>query len=245
MSVPLDEKRKKWYDIRMKNENELHRVIANNLTHYRKAAGLTQAELAEKINYSDKSISKWESGNGIPDVYTLMQLAALYQVTLNDLVGEGEVTLPTPLEQKKRMNKRRFLIALLSSGIVWLAATCLFVVMQIPFPTGQWWLIFLYALLANSILFIVYSTKWKYRIAQFLSVSILIWTAITCVYLTVSVFLQWSGAFYEMLWCLYLIGIPLQGLETLWVFFRSLLWKDKKGESKKKNRVNAINGEKE
>ena len=223
----------------MKNENELHRVIANNLTHYRKAAGLTQAELAEKINYSDKSISKWESGNGIPDVYTLMQLAALYQVTLNDLVGEGEVHLPTPVEQKKRLSKRRFLIALLSNGLVWLVATCLFVLMQIPFPMGQWWVVFLYALLANCILMIVYSTRWKYRMTQFLSVSALIWVAITCVYLTIAIFLQWSGALYEMLWCLYLIGIPLQVLEILWMFFRSLIWKDKDGFWRKKEKQQA------
>jgi hypothetical protein len=157
-----------------------------------------------------------------------MQLASLYQVTLNDLVGEGEVSLPTPVEQRKHLNKRRSLIALLSSGIVWLAATCLFVVMQIPFPTGSWWLIFLYALLANFIVFIVYTARWKFRRLHFLSVSGLIWTAITCVYLTVSVALQWNGAFYEMLWCLYLIGIPLQVLETLWMFFRSFFWKDKK-----------------
>lgn len=213
----------------MKNEMELNRVIANNLMHYRKAAGLTQAELAEKINYSDKSISKWESGNGIPDVYTLMQLAALYQVTLNDLVGEGGVALPTPVEQKKKLLKRRFLVALLSSGIVWLAATCLFVLLSIFFPNGQWWVAFVYAFLANSIVFIVYASKWKYRIFQFISVSGVIWGGITCIYLTVSILLQWSGALYESLWCLYLIGIPLEVLEILWSFFRSLIWKDKNG----------------
>lgn len=222
---------------------ELNRVLANNLVHYRKAAGLTQAELAEKINYSDKSISKWESGNGIPDVYTLMQLAALYQVTLNDLVGEGEVCLPTPVEQKKKLLKRRFLIALLSSGIVWLAATCLFVLMQIPFPLGQWWIIFLYALLANCIVFIVYSSKWKYRIMQFASVSGLIWVSITCIYLTLSALLQWSGELYQSLWCLYLIGIPLEVLEILWMFFRSLIWKDKNGAVDKTKNVSAEKNE--
>ena len=71
----------------MENTNEINRKIADNLIRFRKAAGYTQAELAEKINYSDKSVSKWESGNGIPDVYTLLQLAELYGVTLDDFVG--------------------------------------------------------------------------------------------------------------------------------------------------------------
>ena len=84
----LDGRIKKCYDNSMENNNELNKIIAKNLMHYRKAAGLTQAELAEKINYSDKSVSKWESGNGIPDVYTLVQIAKLYGLTLNDFVGE-------------------------------------------------------------------------------------------------------------------------------------------------------------
>ena len=65
----LDEKGKKWYDGSMDNNTEISKNIAKNLMFYRKEAGFTQAELAEKINYSDKSVSKWESGNGVPDVY--------------------------------------------------------------------------------------------------------------------------------------------------------------------------------
>ena len=75
----------------MENLHEINANIVKNLTYYRKSAGLTQAELAEKINYSDKSISKWESGNGVPDIYILIQLAKLYGVTVNDLVyGDAE-----------------------------------------------------------------------------------------------------------------------------------------------------------
>ena len=109
----LDEKGEKWYYGTMENISETNKLIAKNLTYYRKAAGWTQAELAEKINYSDKSVSKWESGNGVPDVYTLLQLAELYGVTLNDLVGEGTPTLPT----KERRGLRGWII-LLASGIV-------------------------------------------------------------------------------------------------------------------------------
>ena len=78
----LDGIRKKWYYNVMENVEELNQKIAKNLASYRKAAGLTQAELAEKINYSDKSVSKWESGNGVPDLYVLLQLSELYGVTV-------------------------------------------------------------------------------------------------------------------------------------------------------------------
>ena len=98
----------------MENTNEINEKIAKNLVHYRKAAKLTQAELAEKINYSDKSVSKWESGNGVPDVYILIRLAQLYGVTVNDLVCDE------PNTKIARMNTAglHLLFLLLSVGIV-------------------------------------------------------------------------------------------------------------------------------
>lgn len=70
----------------MENLDTTNQRIAKNLIRYRKAANLTQAELAQKINYSDKSVSKWESGNGVPDIYILLKLAELYGVSVNDVV---------------------------------------------------------------------------------------------------------------------------------------------------------------
>lgn len=187
---------------------------------------MTQAELAEKINYSDKSVSKWESGNGVPDVYTLMQLATLFGVTLNDLVGDGAL----PNTQKKNTGLH-ILIMLLSSGLVWLVATCFFVVMQIVSPGKAWWLAFIYAIPINSILLIVYASVWKYRILNFIAISTLVWTAITCLYLTVRFVSIALGAAYDGLWMVFLLGVPLQVLEILWVFFRTLFRKKKQEET--------------
>ena len=139
----------------MENTNEINKKIAKNLSYYRKSANLTQAELAEKINYSDKSVSKWESGNGAPDIYILMQLADLFGVSLNDLVA-GD----TPEKPKKKSGGLHLLIMLLSSGIVWLVATFFFVTMVLLKPNGSWWLAFLYGVLANAILLVVYASIW-------------------------------------------------------------------------------------
>ena len=49
--------------------------FARNLLAYRKARGLTQSQLAEKLNYSDKSISKWERGDVLPDIVTISMIA--------------------------------------------------------------------------------------------------------------------------------------------------------------------------
>ena len=58
--------------------NTLEQIVANNLTELRKEKKWTQAELAEKINYSDKSVSKWELGEALPDLKVLKQMADLY-----------------------------------------------------------------------------------------------------------------------------------------------------------------------
>ena len=230
----LDGKEKKCYHGSMDNYNEINKQIAQNLAYYRKEAGLTQAELAEKINYSDKSVSKWEQGNGVPDVYVLMQLAQLYGVTLNDLVGEE--AKEKIQERKQRRLGNHILLALLSSGIVWLVATYFFVSMEMWKPSGDWWVAFVYAVAVNAIVLIVYASIWKYRILNFISVSTLIWAIITSVFLTI----RMTDLGGDSLWLLFLLGAPLQVLEVLWVFFRSLFSKTLSRNKKEKDKDKSI-----
>ena len=112
-----------YYNSMEQNTLELNERIARNLALYRKRAGMTQAELAERINYSDKSVSKWESGNGVPDIYILVQLAEIFGVTVNDLVAEEP---PKGAPRRENVGLHTMIMAL-SSGIVWLVATCVLV----------------------------------------------------------------------------------------------------------------------
>ena len=70
------------------SEEKLRENFARNLTYYRKALNLTQTDLAEKLNYSDKSISKWERGDGLPDLSVTAQLAEIFGLTVNDLIAD-------------------------------------------------------------------------------------------------------------------------------------------------------------
>ncbi len=204
---------------------EINRKIAKNLTYYRKTAGFTQAELAEKINYSDKSVSKWESGNGVPDIYTLVQLAELYGVTIDTLLGDG-----APIRVQKKTRSLHLLIMLLCSGIIWLVATCFFVAMQLFYAGHAWWLSFVYALPATAVVLLVFAAIWKYRTLTFFSVTLIIWLGLTCLYLTIRYICIQRGITGDIgpLWSIYLLGIPLQVLEVLWAFFRSIFKKNKK-----------------
>ena len=222
----------------MDNISEINRKIAENLIRCRKAAGMTQAELAEKINYSDKSVSKWESGNGVPDVYTLMQIAELFHVTINELVGDEA---PMPKEERLRHQRKtkwlHTLITLLSSGIVWLVATCAYVVLSVAMPSTKGIeLCFLYALIAQAIVIIVYAGIWKYRILGFVGVTLLIWMAIVCAYLTANLVAMGIGEESRSFWSFFLLGIPLQALEIVWVFFRSFFHRDRQTQQEKRSK---------
>ena len=98
------------------SEEKLREYFARNLAHYRKALGLTQIELAERLNYSDKSVSKWERGDGLPDLAVTAQIAEIFGLTVNDMIAE---------KPKRRLmtTRNKIIITLLSMGVAWLVAT--------------------------------------------------------------------------------------------------------------------------
>ena len=154
-------------------DEQLKSNIAKNLTALRKASGMTQAELGEKLTYSDKSVSKWERGDGLPDIIVLQKLAELYGVTVNDIISGGE---PSG-KKKKPYLTNRIIIPLLSVGLVFLVASVIFFLIRIfGIESIKTWLIFLYAVPVSFIPLIVFSYLWWGEIARFVTVSALIWS---------------------------------------------------------------------
>ena len=110
----------------------MRKTIAGNIAKYRKQLGMTQIDLSEKINYSDKSISKWERGDGIPDVPTLVQLAEIFGVSVDELIYPPKPQPELPVEPESdakpvdstygRFRWKHFFITLLSVAGVWLVA---------------------------------------------------------------------------------------------------------------------------
>ena len=187
----------------MINENEFKLIVAKNLIKFRKANGLTQLELAEKLNYSDKAISKWERGESLPDIYMLNVIAEMFGITLNDLVSEE-----TQVNQSKGKFNKSVVISL-SIGLVWLVAIALFVLLAIA-KIDFAWLTFIFAIPTSFIVSIVFSKIYKYHKLLFISVSGLYYTiplAICCA-------LNWTSNSA----LLFIIAAPLQILTILWFF---------------------------
>ena len=178
------------------NENELNKIIAHNLCTLRKKSGLTQLQLADQINYSDKAISKWEKGDCLPSIYVLMTLAEFYGVDIQEIVSENSTAKP-----KKAKKDIKTMVTLLSGATVWLISTIVFVILRYISPVERAWLSFIIAIPASFLVCTIFSLVWKWRLPTAIFSSFFVWTAI----MAISLMLQTS-----QIWLVYLIGIPLQ-----------------------------------
>ena len=87
---------------------EIKSIIARNIARLRAAAGWTQLDLAQKLHYSDKAVSKWERAESVPEIGTLISIAELFEVPLDSLVRaeyKPQINSPEPARRKKQ-NRR-------------------------------------------------------------------------------------------------------------------------------------------
>lgn len=200
--------------------SDIKEVIAANLIRLRQQAGLTQLQLAEMLNYSDKAVSKWERGESVPDVRILVQLADIYHITVDDIVRE-----PHGAEVKPRLNlkQKHALISILSAGLVWLVAAGIF--MLLYYFSGYAnlaYLTFVTAPFVSFVVLTVFSALWAKRIWVALSCSGIVWSAA----LIVHVFLVTFGKGIEV-WPFYIVAAALEILLIGWFVLRRL-YKPKK-----------------
>lgn len=189
---------------------DIKTVIAKNITQLRQAAGMTQSELGEKLNYSDKSVSKWERAESIPDVAVLKQLADLFGVKLDDLLREEpEPAAPVPPTRTDHRGNHR-VITMLSILLVWFVATLVYVLIDVIVPgTPHLWLAFLYGVPVSMIVWLVFNSIWSCRRRNYLIISLLSWSVL----ISVSVTLQVFGI---RAWQILLLGIPGQVIIYMW-----------------------------
>ena len=202
--------------------DELKTIIAANIASLRKAREMTQFELAERLNYSDKAVSKWERGESIPDVAVLKQIADLFSVTVDYLLTDDHSDKreqPGIISQRNRMY-----IMGLSILLVWFIATLVFVVMDLtPLNASGHWLTFIYALPVSAVVWLVFNSIWFSGKINWVIISLLMWSFLLCLYLTLTVF----GS---NLWLIFILGIPGQAIIYLWsgIRFKKRVPKKKK-----------------
>lgn len=188
-------------------------IIGKNLSNLRKQAKLTQMELAEKFNYSDKSISKWEAGDTMPSIEVLNELAKFYNVTLDYLVteehseNENKPEIKQKKEKKPKMFPTKIVVTLLAICAVWVIATTLFVCLKL-FADINYALCFLWAVPVSFVVGVVFNSIWGHYRYLFPILSGLLWSLLVCVHIQVLP--------YDNIWPVYFLGIPLQVAIILW-----------------------------
>ena len=178
--------------------DERKATIASNLIRLRLAAGMTQAELGEKLNYSDKSISKWERGDVTTDVFVLMQIAGIFGVDVDYLLKPHNEIEPAiynkPAAQSTRTTNMITLVTILG---IWTMALFVFVILWICGMVV--WLVFVYAVPVSLLTFLVLNSVWNGGQKNRYIIAALVLSIIATVYLT----------FYARnLWQLWLLAIP-------------------------------------
>ena len=193
----------------MKKINE---VIAENLIKLRKEHNLTQNEFAEKLNYSDNTVSRWERGEMTPSVETLEQISKIFNIELEKLLKEDG------LEEQKGKDKRedriifrkKLATLLLLVSQIWFIAVVTFFYVQ-TFMNFNLWTIFVWAVPASCLLTLLFAFKWGGRIFLFVMASVFIWSFLASIYLQLLAY---------DLYLIFLIGAPAQLSLSVWTFLR-------------------------
>jgi transcriptional regulator with XRE-family HTH domain len=193
--------------------DDLKPIIAKNIIELRKSVNWTQAELAQKLNYSDKAVSKWERAESIPDVAVLKEIAVLFNVTIDYLLEADHTKEDIFQVVSKHKKRNRLIITLLSASLVFLIATLIFVFwelnsLKLSQPS---WIAYVYALPIACIVLLVFNSIWGKWKTNFAIISLLVWSILLAVYLSFPS---------QNIWLIFIIGIPGQIIILLWANFR-------------------------
>lgn len=191
--------------------SDFKKIIAKNIVDLRRGSDMTQIELAEKLNYSDKAVSKWERGESLPDISVLKNIADIFSVSIDFLTEEEhENKNDIKIKKNKRKIKNRGFTTGIAILVVWLVATLVYVVFEsVPLDTYFHYLAFVYAVPVSFVVWLIFNSIWFNRHRNFVIISYLVWTLIFSVYIT---FLMCG----INIWLIFLLGPPAQAIILMW-----------------------------
>ncbi|MBO5212459.1 MAG: helix-turn-helix transcriptional regulator [Clostridia bacterium] len=187
-------------------------IIAKNLAFFRKEKGLTQAELAEKLNYSDKAVSRWEHGDTLPDINILYSLCEFYGITMDILLDDETDKKEILKQNNKHIIINKIMIMIMSGIAVLLAAVVIFVYF-ISTKDIYYWQVFVWTVPATCVFLMVSGKNITNAVLKLTLNSIFIWGTLAAI-------------FVQLLpnnsWYIFLIGIPLQFVASIWFVLKKL-----------------------
>lgn len=188
-------------------------TVAKNITELRIINNMTQAELAEKLHYSDKTVSKWERGESTPDISVLVEIADLFGVSL-DYIARGEnIDEEAIVKKRSEAIYNHRVITYLSEGLVGFIALLAFIITSLVSSATFQWLYFVYALPIVMIIRLIFNSVWFNPRNNYLIISILMWSVLAAIHVTFLYFKINIGL-------IYLLGIAGEIIIILWSFIK-------------------------
>ena len=191
--------------------NDIKDNIAKNISMLRTERNMTQPELAKRLNYSDKSVSKWENGISTPPIDVLKEIADIFEVTLDDLVRDPEAGEYDRIYTAKENKPNKIVITLLAIILVWLIVIVMYVYGSV-LADENYWQLFVYAVPVSAVVALVFNCLWGKRSYTFILVSVIIWSTLASLYLS---FLEYNP------WMIFIVGVPVQIATILWSQLKS------------------------
>lgn len=162
------------------NEEQVKKYFSQRLSELRKNKNMTQLQLAESLNYSDKAVSKWERGESIPDAYTLLKIAKLFSVPLDSLLDKDfkydQVSSSSQSVAAAEKTKHIFIPIISVLGAYFVASIIFFIMRNIPYVHAFAPMTFMIATVAAFIVLTVFSAIWWRGVHQCICISGLIWS---------------------------------------------------------------------
>ncbi len=191
---------------------DLKTNFSKNLIKLRKSINYTQVDLAKKLNYSDKAISKWERAESMPDIYMINEMAEFFGVTIDFLLSEhkDEELIQANLQNEdkiKSMHKNHLLIACVSALSVWIFAIIANIILN-QLNVERTWLCYIAAIPLTFLIAFIFACVWGRRIQRFFMLSGFTWSLLLLIYLILVVF-------QKNIWLLFILGAPAQVIEIL------------------------------
>ncbi|MGN1410128.1 MAG: helix-turn-helix domain-containing protein [Eubacteriales bacterium] len=190
------------------SREDIPKNIARNITELRKKAGMTQARLAEEIGYSDKSISKWERGEGVPDIICLKNMADLFGVSVDYFLEAEHATLPAneqgtsaltesvAVQGERYVINRAAIVGVALAGVV-LLSSLIFVILKM---CGIVTLMpFVIACPVFTLLLIIFNSIWGKTSYNFAVITLFVWSLL---FLISYILRPWG------MWSIMLLGFP-------------------------------------
>lgn len=193
---------------------DIKMIVAKNIAELRLLNNMTQLELAEKLNYSDKTISKWERGESSPDIGVLVEIAALFGVSLDYMVGNENVNEQVRENKQKEARYNHKVIAYISESCAWFVAIFAFIITSLIVQKMTFqWLYFVYALPIVLIIRLVFNSVWFNPRKNYYIISALMWSVLAAIH-TTFLYFKINVAL------IYVLGVAGQIVIVLWSFIK-------------------------